>query len=130
MNKNKTTIIHTGSYSGWVEPFVKAVLEKAKLSFKLVDIYDMDEERIYLNAEAWDEPQNNTISDEDDDYCYERELTIRYEKYDIDPWPAIHVEYNIYDTTCSKSVNLDSGVYKIVCYRGKTKLIDIDDTAL
>ena len=131
MNKNKMTIVDTGAYRGWVEAFVKTVLEKAGLNFKLVDIYEMDEERIYLRAESWDEHENNITDNKDDDvdYDYERELTIRYEDNEMDPWPNIPVEYSLYDTTHGYAEDIDCGEYKIICHRGKPKPILISDSS-
>ena len=137
MKKNDIKIYDECGCEVWAEALVRELFARAKIQTAQVVIYDMDDRRIYIRAEVWDETLEPDEVGEEPGGWVDKNYTIRY--YEDGKFLGIQllsfrffgeerviVENKKPDGTISRygaPRYLDMGAYVIISCLGKAKCI-------
>lgn len=125
----------------WVTPFVRDLFIRAKIKTDEVCIYEMDDRRIYIHAEVWDDTLEPDEDDDEPGGWVDKFYTIRYFEDDRQLGKLL-MSFFMYDderdmvemtrddgtTYYQEELRyIDEGAYKIVTWLGKPKCIRLKD---
>lgn len=137
MKKNDIKIYDECGCEVWTEALVRELFTRAKIQTEQVVIYDMDDRRIHIRAEVWDETLEPDAVGEEPGGWVDRDYTIRY--YDDGRFFGIlFISFRFFDNervVVEEKISdgkirrfhtpqyLDAGAYVIISCLGKAKCI-------
>lgn len=137
MKKYNVNVYDNCGCEKWVEAFVRELFDRAEIKAEEVVIYDMDDRRISLQAEVWDETMEPDEMDEEPGGWVDKSYTIRYFE-DDKRMDRMLLSFKFYDnerviveekTPDGRTLRsdtpryIDQGAYKIVAWWGKARCI-------
>ena len=78
MKKNDIRIYDECGCEAWAEALVRDLFTRTKIQIEKAVIYDMDDRRIYIQAEVWDETLEPDQEGEEPGGWVDKNYTIRY----------------------------------------------------
>ncbi len=141
MKKNAMNINEECWCENWVAPFVRDLFIRAEIKTDEICIYEMDDRRIHICAEVWDDTLEPDEDGDESGGWVDKSYTIRYFEDDRQLGKLL-LSFFFYDderdmvkktredgtTYYQEELRyIDEGAYKIVTWLGKPKCIRLKD---